>query len=684
MKPTISYSKLEDKIIKLYHSLSSNKLTLAEIKDLWVTDIQAFSNAIYEGEYTPSKEGLKAILMINLDQYTYSDTGDVFISDHEYDVLHQLWKRMGEAPLVYADIFGSEWPMVEHDAPWMVGNVSKVYSLEELRDFINDINEEFGDGGSHPVEWVVAPKFDGVSANLKIKDGKLIQAITRGDRHLGQDITDLVIRSKNLFKVTHWRQHSDGYLKVELCVSSEEFPYLKEAKGYANRRSATTALVNSPKNVIYGNRLEAVPLLWYDENGVDYNPPDSVRLKTVSASELINRALEVLKKVKDPSYPYRADGVVLYPMVIDLNTDDVMKYSMAFKINTAVAHTRIIRGYVSMGRTGYAVPMIQVEPCDVNETVVTDVSLGSFGKYYQLGLHENEEVIIYSAGDVIPQMKRCDPPIYPKHSDYLRIPEVCPYCGSELINAHCLNQNCVRIKTGRITNFLQKLGAENISDATIELLYDNKVIRDIADVLNLKESDLVKLDSFGDLKASNVVGEITKLRQRPITYSEFFGALGCPGVSEKISQAIFQVVPFDSLLHYAKPLNSSDIYLEDNELRDALYQISGIGANRAAVIINFVADHKAEIRDIASMLNLKEDIRFIGSVVFSGFRDKNWVEKFKDIRVRVSESLTKNTIAVVAANLNTGKAKKAIQMGIPIYLYTDIDECYRYCKSIGQ
>lgn len=673
------YVDLENRIIRLYARLLDRKIAISEIQEHFIHDVQAYADIIINGEFDPSDEGLHSELMITLDQYTYSEDGTVFISDHDYDILHRYYQSKGHDPLIYADIFGSEWKMVHHDAPWMVGSVSKLYSLDELREFIQNVNDSYEMVGS-PVKWVVAPKFDGISANLKIVDNKLVQAITRGDRDMGQDITEVVRRACNFNEVLYWKSHENGYLKVELCVPSSEFDPLK-AQGYANRRSATSAIVNSPKNIQNACHIYAVPLLWYGEDGIDYHPIDSVQLNSPSVNELINMGLEILRKVKSPSYEFRADGVVFYPLITDVNTDDVMAHAIAFKINTAKAFTHIVKGYVSMGRTGYAVPMIQVEPCDVNETVVTDVSLGSFGKFYQMGLHEGEEVIIYSAGDVIPQMKQCDPPKYPKNAPYLEIPEICPYCGEKLENAHCVNPNCVRIKTGRITNFLQKLGAEDISDSTVELLYEHKIIRELPDILAIKESDMEGIDSIGEVKASNIVSEIQKLRSKPIYISEFFGALGCPGVSAKISQAIFQVIPFERLLEESKKIDGRN-YLDPNEMRDLLFGVSGIGESRANTIINFVAEHRAEIRILTRLLNLVDDVQYKGSVVFSGFRDKNWAEKFKAIRINPSESVTRSTLCVVAANFGTGKAKKAMQLGIPLFLYANIDKALEYCSKI--
>ena len=113
----------------------------------------------------------------------------------------------------------------------------------------------------------------------------------------------------------------------------------------------------------------------------------------------------MMEKIRDKKCPYRVDGVIRLPVLSHFDRNDVMANAMAFKINTAENYTKIEYGYVSIGRSGKATPMLHVEPCEVNETTVTDVNVGSFPIFYRLGLHEGETILVYSAGAVIPQMK---------------------------------------------------------------------------------------------------------------------------------------------------------------------------------------------------------------------------------------------------------------------------------------
>ena len=341
----MDYSSIEANIISLYAKIKNKKLPLKDLP-IHAGMIKGFAEAIINGNYVPSQEGLYALLMLNLDQYSYGNNGDVILSDHEYDLLHILYMDHGGKQIIYPDTFDSQWKLVPHKAKWMVGSVAKSYTVDEIYDFIDETCRSTN-MNSYEITWVVSPKFDGISACLEIKNHQLIQAITRGTRAEGQDITAVVANVANLQDILS--THNTGYLKVELCVPQKYFEPLK-LQGYKNRRSATSAIVNSPKNLNNAQYIEAVPLLWYesrdDEYGyhIDYNPPDAITIKGVESKvQIMGYMLKLLAQLKNPDnhYEYRVDGVILFPMIRYKELNDVMENSMAFKINTAEALTTI-------------------------------------------------------------------------------------------------------------------------------------------------------------------------------------------------------------------------------------------------------------------------------------------------------------------------------------------------------
>ena len=680
-----SYTEAEVSILRLYHDLktSSNpkgKVDIAHMmlhKNLiegYVTEIlQEYSTKKHP--YLPSGEVMHALIMLTLDQYTYSESGEVLITDSQYDQLMQIWMRDYDGnQIIYPDSFDNAWPMVEHFAPWMVGSIRKTYDMESLENYCYEtISMMHG----KELNWVVAPKFDGVSCVMHIKNGKIVQAMTRGDRALGQDITPLAQRLSNADEIVEFCEHygmNDGYVKTELCVPAGTFDHMREA-GYANRRSATTAVVNTPKNLQYAKYLVGVILLLYtsssQEGGkVIYIPDDGDFLKNPSPRELLANATEKLHFCKTPYYPYRVDGVVLYPLMTDINTSDVMELAMAFKINTAQAETQIKRAYISIGRLGHAIPMIEVEPCEVNETIVTDVNLGSFPIFEKYGLHERETVIIYSAGDVIPQMK------LPKHRDYpngaplLRLKMVCPYCGERLKDYCCTNPLCSHRMSGRIANFIAKLGVEDVSDSTVDLLVEHRRVEDISDLFTLTERDLEGIPGIGKGKSQIILNRIDTLRNKPITYSELYGAIGIPGVSMKLCYEIFQKIRGQDFLK-----------LDSEELRFQLMGISAIGPQRADSIVDFRDQNLKEIMKLAREMTIVPDKCYYGNVVFTGFRDKEWAAKFDHIGYTVSDTLNSNTVCVIAANMTTSKAIRAQERGIPLFRVSDIDKAFQYVEE---
>lgn len=674
-----SYTMVESQIVSLYGRIRNKSLNLDVVMN-YAEIIRGFSRAILDGEYSPTDLGLLSILMLALDQYTYGNDGDVIMPDRMYDELHQMYMRRGHDQIIYADVFQTQWNTVEHHAPYMVGSVRKVYNFNDIYSFIDE-ECSFRNMPCQGIKWIVAPKFDGISACLEIQNHTLVQAITRGTRSEGQDITLVVERAQNLPDIL--KKLDTGFLKVELCVPQSNFEYLKQ-RGYKNRRSATSAIVNSPKNIELAQYIHAVPLVWVENNNgvldIHYNPPTSRKMSGVSADDIIQEMQELTVFLKDPQYEYeyRTDGVILWTSPSDGGKfDDIMEHSMAFKVNTAEAFTKIKRIYLTVGRTGKATPMLEVEPCEVNETVVTDVSLGSMPIYRRLGLHQDEEVIIYSAGDVIPQMRLPEERIYPKNSPIIYVDEVCPHCGKPLQYDRCTNVDCPVKQSGRILNFIEKTNVtKDISEKTIEDLFNAGLIRNIPDLFKLSIEKISSLDGYTEYSATKMIDELNKLRATPMNESTFLGSLGCPGVSIKTASVILEYFTLDELMQMSG-WNRSVM----------LNSIRGIGPEISKCLEKFLDEHREEIRELRNMLHIEKDKSYIGTVVFSGFRDPKWEDKFDRIGFQTSDSVTNKTTVCIASNYGTRNAKNALNKQIPIYLQTEIEKAYKraveYSKKMG-
>ena len=606
------------------------------------------------------KDEIIDFLYLCLDYYTFSESGDVLIPDSVYDA---IVRKYLDTPIVHPDVVGKHWEFIKHEVPGVVGSLGKIYSYQELKNYIRSHHSDY---------YILAPKYDGISVSIHIQDGRMFSAATRYDGIEGQNISEVVRRAVNyhpFMKIV-----KDGFYKCELVVSSDDFEKL--GGRYKNRRSATSAIINTPTNLEYASAITIIPLLYYNqkEEKIDYVAPRQQTVRFLSPQDLLDTITQMLDQIRRPEFGYRVDGVVIYP-VRALENDqpnelDLMDKAIAYKINTQEAKTTIEYGYMSVGRLGNAVPKLKVRPVEVNEIVVSEVSLGSYDKFKSMGLKVDDEIIVYAAGDVIPQVKFPEFRTSSYASDDLKIKKICPYCNTKLTRFGteyaCTNQDCPRVITGRIANFLVKCGIDGFSDKTVESIYASLGVRSIPEFLQLTYDDLLRVDGFDKKSSENLSREIQRLRNTPITSSKLFGALGADNISEKKFRKIFEYITVDELLE-----KNSDRAYYDMQCAD------GIGSRTAKILLEFIREHRKEIKKILSMMHVTVNISYDGNLVFTGFRPGNAViEKMNSLGLEEGASVTSNTVAVFAASTDksSSKTRAAAKKGIPIYSAYQLDD----------
>lgn len=679
------------KIDRLRKDLISGKIDISELANIKDMAIGFYQDTIkYQGTNLETQlDALYDFIMLCLDYYTYSETGDTLISDHQYDELVNIYRRMmrdqgkdNKAP-IYADNLSNytTWPFIKHEAPGMVGSVGKIYTENELRKYMGPLLPPYG----QVREYIVGPKYDGVSACIKVSNHRIVMGITRADGITGQDITEVVRHAKNPDILDRLLDTSDTdiYFKCELCVSKTDFAKLVEEKAYANRRSATTGIINTPKNLEYAKYISIIPLASYNGKKVYYFPPDAKRVKTNDPKVMLEEIDKMLEVIRHADYEFRTDGVVIYPLGDDIitNYSDIMDNAIAYKVNTEEALTEVLFGYMSVGRLGYAVPMLRVKPVEVNETIVEDVSLGSYDKFAGMDIHEGETVIIYSAGNVIPQVRMPENRHYKANADYLKIKKRCPYCDEKLERIgneyKCTNEECPRVQSGVIANFLVKLGADGISDATIEDLFNNKLITDIPSIFKVKASDIAKLEGYGEVSANNIVQEIERIKNKEISISLFMGALGIPDISEKKCRNIFKHISIKDVLEKS-----------EDKLRFKVLNAEKTGDITATTFAKFVINNRKMIEKLVNIMNIVNDKTWKGNVVFTGFRNPELESKFNEIGYEISDSVNNSTVAVISASYDdgrspnsSGKLKSAYKKGISIVHLSQVDDVLKSLKK---
>lgn len=626
------------------------------------------------------RDTLEDFLMICLDVYTYSDDGAVMIPDFTYDKCMGIFcnlfqaERMSQSDYIVSTTI---WPFVKHEAPFMVGTISrKVYDVGTLEYFLKMAKSD----GYKRILY--APKFDGVSSAVTFRNGQIERAVTRNNGIEGQDITE-VIRRMNRRKHIFNKDIPDGYYKCELVVTTKDFNELCKLKTYANRRSATSAIVSAPSNLIYADFLTAIPLAWVDFLGkrmkylawqyadglIDH--PESFDVDV--AYENIER---ILAHIRSADYPIRVDGVVLFPIRTDddePNTVDLMANCLAYKVNTQENRTKVEYIYMSVGRMGMAKPMVHVEPVEVNETIVRDVSLGSMSQFAAKNLHENEEVIVFSAGDVIPQIKMPEPRVYDRNAKRLKMDIQCPYCGKKLrpkyeseADLYCLNPRCPRVLSGKIANFLDKLEvAEGFRDSTFYTLVEAGIVKSIEDLFTLHEqADRVAELLNSRVDADKLLRGLRDLKSRQFEVSQVIGALGIDNIAQKTCQTIFSDVTLDYLLSMKK-----------SRVEMCLLGIPGIGVTTAEQFAEWINENRDFLEFLLGEMKIVDDKITYGAVCFTGFRNKEYADIFKGLGFPALDRVTKDTVAVVyAGDLTSNNAKRALAKDVPLVHVAQIDQ----------
>lgn len=269
----------------------------------------------------------------------------------------------------------------------------------------------------------------------------------------------------------------------------------------------------------------------------------------------------------------------------------------------------------------------------------------------------------------MPQAKLPEERHYKVGAPLLKIKKRCPFCNEKLTRYKgtykCENSECPRVKTGRIANFVIKLKAENVSDKTIEDLVNNGIIRDIPDLFDLDENKIASLPGYGKDSAHIIASEMDKIQKREIPISTLLGALGIDKISEKKCQKIFKVATMNKLM---KDSAKSLIW----ELTDA----DNIGLKTAETFVTFFKENKDLIKKLIHIMNIVNDIKWRGNVVFTGFRNPDLEKRFNELHYEVSNNVNSDTIAVIDASWthDSTKCKAAKKKQIDIYHTSEVNE----------
>jgi DNA ligase (NAD+) len=647
------------------------------------------------------------VRLLNEHSHRYYTEDNPTISDKEYDVMYdeltQLEQESGtilpDSPSrrVGGDLLKGFEPHRHLSRLW---SLDKAQNHEDLISWaarasrlIADYNSKNPDRPLPPPEYVLELKFDGLSLNLTYNDGELSQSATRGNGEVGEGILAQVrtIRTIPLtigFDEGTIEVQGEGFMRLSVL---EEYNKTATEPLKNARNGAAGALRNLDPKVTASRRLDAFFYNVGYADGVEFDNhremiaflrdnrfPVNPYTTYFSTVEEVVAELDNIVAKRD-SLDYLIDGAVI--KLTDMRTrvalgytDKFPRWAVAFKFEAEETTTVLQSVSWELGRTGKVTPLARVEAVELAGVTVQNCTLNNIGDIERKNLSHalGTRVFIRRSNDVIPEiLGKADD----EEGRTIVVPTECPGCGSplEMRGAHLFCNNRLGCKPqviGRITHFASRdcMDIETFSGKTAEQLFDELNVREPADLYGLDFEDLVKLQRFGEKKATNLLAALEKSKSREL--AQFLNALGIPNTGKATTKMLAEHFgDLDRLMAAeAEELTGlpdvGGIVAESifNYFRDPLNQDS-IARMRAYGVKAEAARSAAADADASHPL-------FGKTVVLTGTltvmtRDEA-SQKLEALGAKVSGSVSKKTDLVIAGESAGSKLTKARELGVEV------------------
>lgn len=555
---------------------------------------------------------------LNQHIYRYNVLNDPIITDAEYDRLYHELKQIEEEnpDLITPDSptqrVGSDLtedlPKVNHPAPIL--SLSNAFSDEDLQAW-EERNLKLLPSDAE-LDYVLELKLDGLTVVITYQDGVLVQAATRGNGEIGDDVTANVRTINNVplkIPVDNSKKAAPSRLVVrgEVLFHKEDFEQLnreQEAKGlpaYINaRNTASGSLKQKDSRMTAERSLRAYIYSIIDTNAEFEKEWEIVEFLKEMGFDVVPHAAHyptlthIIQQLptweqKRNDLPFEIDGLVIkvndlsYMRELGVVGKDP-RGATAFKFPSEEATTKLLGVTVNIGRTGKVTPTAQLDPVFIAGVTVSNASLHNYDLINELDIRLSDTVIVKRSGDVIPYV--IGPVIGARTGKESRIepPEKCPFCDTRLIrpqgavDLYCPNPRCPE-RVFRSLEFFVSRGAmdiEGMGPQTIKILIDEKLIRDEADIFYLTEEQIIGLEGFADKKVQNLLESVEKAKHRPL--SQLLASLGIDGVGTVAANwltdhfnSLDELITISTQIQQAELQFNTQVQPHINQIRSSLF-----------------------------------------------------------------------------------------------------------------
>ncbi len=641
---------------------------------------------------------------LNLHNHNYYVLDTPTISDYDFDSkLKQLLDLENANPELFDEnsptqrVGGSvtkNFQTLKHDT--RMYSLDNSYSKEDLIDWENRIQKVLG---NVPLEYTCELKYDGASISITYENGKLKQALTRGDGFQGDDVTNNVktIKSIPLELKGNFPEKFD--IRGEIILPFAGFEKMNQElieigeTPYSNPRNTASGSLKLQDSAEVAKRPLDCLLYFIVGNNLPFDSQfdglESSRnwgFKAPTESKLAKNLDEVFNfidfwDINRHKLPYETDGVVVKVNSLQYQeelgyTSKCPRWAMAYKFKSEQVSTQLKSISYQVGRTGSITPVANLEPVQLAGTIVKRASLHNADQIEKLDIRINDTVFVEKGGEIIPKIIAVDLAQRPKDSQPTIYITHCPECNKELVrsegeaNHYCPNfYGCPPQIIGRIQHYISRkaMDIEGLGGETVALLFNNGLVKNYADLYDLKVDQILPLERMAQKSAENLVKGVSDSVKIP--FESVLYALGIRFVGETVAKKLAKHFKNIDALALAK---FEDLILVDE-----------IGDRIAKSVLEFFENQENQITierlkkvgvqfEIIEKINLNATQKlsgktFVVSGVFSIFSRDELKQTIEDNGGKVGSSIsTKTDFLIAGDNMGPAKLEKANQLKIKI------------------
>ncbi len=637
-------------------------------------------------------------------QDLYYRLGRPEISDRDFDA---LWTELEQLERSHPELVAADSPTqrvggeplegfasVNHE-PAML-SLDNCYSLDELREWGARLEKLLGTAPA----LVCEPKIDGVSISLRYQDHVLVQAATRGNGRVGDDVTANARTIRTLPLRLPSTAPADLIVRGEVFMSRQVFEALnreREEQGealYANPRNTTAGSIRLlDSRQVARRRLELAvyqaeadlgdathaQLLEHLERWGFPVAPTWARCADLAAAIAWIEAFRLARR----DLQMETDGVVVKVDRLDLRrrvgtTAKAPRWAVAFKYEPEQARTRVVGITVQVGRTGVLTPVAELEPVALAGTVVRRATLHNYEDLARKDVRVGDVVAVEKGGEVIPKVVAVDLDARPSQAEPFAMPASCPECGAEVfrlpeeVALRCVNPSCPAVLRESLIHFASRnaMGIEGLGEKLVDQLLREGLVVDFASLYRLERDRLAELDGWGERSADKLLAQLEASKHKEL--SNLLFALGIRHVGEKVARLLAEAF---GTLDALRGAGEADLVAVDE-----------VGPKVAASITDFFAVPRTRLLlDELVALGLptrQRSRRTAGgplsgkTVVLTGTLESMSREQagqaLERLGAKIAGSVSAKTSLVIAGDKAGSKLAKAEALGIEVWSEGDL------------